>query len=293
MAILVDSNTRVIVQGMTGTQGSFHTERAIAYGTQIVAGVTPGKGGKSHLGIPVFNTLADALEQTPADASLIFVPPAKSVEAILEAARAGIGLVVCVTERIPVLDVLKVKQQLKNTSTRLLGPNCIGVITPGQCKLGIMPSPIFKPGCIGIVSRASTLTYEAASQTSAVGLGQSTCLGIGGDPFHGTSFADALDLFLADPQTEGVILIGEIGGYEEEQAAEYLLKNKPDKPIVAYIAGRYAPAGRRMGHAGAIISGGRGDVASKISVLRAAGVYIAESPTQIGQTMQAALRRAA
>jgi len=289
MAILVDANTRAIVQGMTGAQGSFHTERAMAYGSQIVAGVTPGKGGQSHLGVPVFNTVVEALEQTPADASLIFVPPAKATAAILEAANAGIGLIVCVTERIPVLDVLKVKQQLKNTSARLLGPNCLGVITPGQCKLGIMPSPIFKPGRIGIVSRASTLTYEAASQTSAVGLGQSTCLGIGGDPIHGTSFTDALKLFLADPDTEGVILIGEIGGSEEEQAADYLLQTPADKPIVAYIAGRHAPSGRRMGHAGAIISGGHGDVAGKLSLLREAGVHIAQSPTQIGQTMLAAL----
>lgn len=290
MAILVDASTRVIVQGMTGAQGSFHTERAIAYGTQVVAGVTPGKGGRSHLGVPVFNSVAEAMSETPADASLVFVPPAKAADAILEAATAGVPLIVCVTERIPILDVVRVKKALQQTSSRLIGPNCLGILTPGQCKLGIMPTPVFKPGRIGIVSRASTLTYEAASQTSTVGLGQSTCLGIGGDPIHGTSFVDALQLFLADPVTEGVILIGEIGGSEEELAAEYLQQEQPNKPIVAYIAGRYAPAGRRMGHAGAIISGGRGDVAGKVSALRQAGVHIAESPTQIGQTMLEALR---
>ena len=289
MAILVDANTKVICQGMTGTQGTFHTERAIAYGTQVVAGVTPGKGGSKHLGLPVFDNMAEAQQALHADASIVFVPPAQAAAAMLEAIAAEIPLLVCVSERIPVLDMVRVKHALQGSKTRLLGPNSIGIITPDACKLGVMPGPIFQAGKIGIVSRASTLTYEAVAQTSAVGLGQSTCLSIGADPIHGLTFADTLTLFVADPDTAGIILIGEIGGHEEELAADYLAAHKPQKPIIAYIAGRHAPAGRRMGHASAIISSGKGSVDEKISLLQKVGVQVVNSPTQIGAFMQRAL----
>lgn len=292
MAILVDTETRVICQGMTGTQGTFHTERAIAYGTQIVAGVTPGKGGGQHLSLPVFDNIAEAVTETGANVSVIFAPPVNAADAMLEAIEAELALVVCVTERIPVLDVLRVKKALIGSKTRLIGPNSIGIITPDACRIGVMPAPIFKRGKIGIVSRASTLTYEAVAQTSASGIGQSTCLSIGADPVHGMTFVDALELFFADPETEGVIIIGEIGGSEEEAAAEYIKTATDAKPVVAYITGRYAPTNRRMGHAGAIISGGKGDVAGKIKALENAGVHIAESPTTIGTTMRRVLRGA-
>ena len=289
MAILVDANTKVICQGMTGAQGTFHTERAIAYGTQVVAGVTPGKGGSEHLGLPIFDSVAEAQQATQADASIVFVPPANAAAAMLEAIVAEIPLLVCVTERIPVLDMVRVKQALQGSKTRLLGPNSIGIITPAACKLGVMPGPIFKPGKIGIVSRASTLTYEAVAQTSAVGLGQSTCLSIGADPIHGLTFADTLALFLADPATAGIILIGEIGGHEEELAADYLSNHNAQKPVIAYIAGRHAPPGKRMGHASAIISSGKGSVDDKIGVLQNVGVRVVDSPTKIGAFMQQAL----
>ena len=292
MAILVNADTRVICQGMTGTQGTFHTERAIAYGTRIVAGVTPGKGGSRHLSLPVFDNVVDAVTETGADTSVIFAPPANAADAMLEAIRAELALVVCVTERIPVLDVLRVKKALADSKTRLIGPNSIGIITPDTCRIGVMPAPIFKRGKIGIVSRASTLTYEAVAQTSAIGIGQSTCLSIGADPVHGMTFVDALELFFADPETEGVIIIGEIGGNEEEAAAEYIQSVTDAKPVVAYITGRYAPSNRRMGHAGAIISGAKGDVAGKIKALKNAGVHIVESPTTIGSTMRRVLRGA-
>lgn len=289
MAILVNRSTRVLVQGMTGAQGTFHSERAIAYGTKIVAGVTPGKGGARHLGLPVFNTVREAVVATGANASVIYVPPANAAAAMLEAISAELPLVVCITERIPVLDVVRVKHALRATRTTLIGPNSFGVITPDECKIGIMPAPIFKRGRIGIVSRPSTLTYEAVAQTTAVGLGQSTCVGIGADPVHGLGFVDALALFLDDPETEGIMLIGEIGGSEEEQAAAYLKSAARRKPVAAYIAGRHAPPGRRMGHASAVIGGGKGDVEGKIAALADAGVHIAPSPTAMGRAMWAAL----
>jgi succinyl-CoA synthetase alpha subunit len=292
MAILIDADTRIICQGMTGTQGTFYTERAIAYGTRMVAGVTPGKGGSRHLSLPVFASVTEAVAETGASASVIFVPPAQAAAAMLEAIAARVPLVVCVTERIPVLDVVRVKRALAGSQTRLIGPNSIGIITPGACRIGVMPGPIFKRGKIGIVSRSSTLTYEAVSQTTASGLGQSSCLSIGADPVHGMTFVDALELFLADAETEGIIIIGEIGGNEEEAAAEYLKTRQKihEKPVVAYITGRYAPANRRMGHAGAVISGGKGDVEGKIEALKSAGVHIAASPTTIGSTMRQVLR---
>lgn len=296
MAILVDADTRVICQGMTGKQGTFHTERAIAYGTHVVAGVTPGKGGSEHLSLPVFDKVADAVAATGANTSVVFAPPAQAASAIMEAIEAELALVICVTERIPVLDMVRVKKALKQnkcSGTRLIGPNSIGIITPDGCRIGVMPGPIFKRGKIGIVSRSSTLTYEAVAQTSASGMGQSTCLSIGADPVHGMTFVEALELFFADPETQGVILIGEIGGNEEEAAADYLQTVPPDKakPVVAYITGRYAPANRRMGHAGAIISGAKGDVAGKINALKSAGVHIAESPTTMGTTMRRVLAK--
>lgn len=294
MAILADADTRVVCQGMTGAQGTFHCERAIAYGTRIVAGVTPGKGGREHLGLPVFDSVADAVGATGATASIIYVPPAHAADAMLEALAAELPLVVCVTERVPVLDMVRVKHALqkRGSKTRLIGPNSIGLITPGACKLGVMPGPIFKAGSVGILSRPSTLTYEAVAQTSAAGLGQSTCLSIGGDPVHGMGFVEALALFLDDPDTKGIVMIGEIGGSEEEQTADYLATaraRKPDKPIIAYVAGRHAPPGRRLGHAGAIIGGGRGGVEQKIAALRQAGVSVVESPTLIGEAMKRAL----